>query len=281
MSESIGEDGLVWRGLKPFGVEVDHDLSAPLSEPQARRLVGLLWENGLILARGQRLSMERQQDLCALAGPILLRQGETGFIAADPDIEATVTELSWHSDAAYTRAPLDVISLYAVEVADEASSTRFVSAQDALDKLPPALRERLEGRSVEMISPSMDALGGRTCDQPDPPAMKRGRMPAIYRNPHNGRDCVWVSELQASRILGLDWEESRDLLHAVFDHLYQPAHVLEHRWRNGDLIIWDNVALQHMRGSLRDCGVRILQRAIVGMEGVTPNIPSPEDHEPA
>jgi taurine dioxygenase len=134
------------------------------------------------------------------------------------------------------------------------------------------LKQQLDSQTVEMISPGFDALAGRTCDTRDPAAMKRGKRPAIYRNPHNGRDGLWVSELQTARVLGMDWEDSRDLLNAVFDHLYQPSHVFEHRWRTGDLIVWDNIALQHMRGSLENCGRRVLQRVIVGTEGVAPFI---------
>ncbi len=95
----------------------------------------------------------------------------------------------------------------------------------------------------------------------------------VYRNPHTGRDCLWVNELQAARVLGMEWQESRDLLHEIYAHLYQPSHVFEHRWRNGDLVIWDNIALQHARKSLKDCGKRVLQRVIVGREGVAPHIP--------
>ena len=60
----------------------------------------------------------------------------------------------------------------------------------------------------------------------------------------------------------------------MFDHLYHPGRVLEHRWRTGDFVIWDNIALQHMRRSLRDCGRRVLQRVIVGTEGVVPHLPA-------
>jgi taurine dioxygenase len=81
-----------------------------------------------------------------------------------------------------------------------------------------------------------------------------------------------VNELQSARVLGLEWEESRDLLHEVYDHIYQPSNVLEHRWRNGDVVFWDNIGLQHMRGPLKDCGKRVLQRVIVGTEGVAPHI---------
>jgi taurine dioxygenase len=272
MSEWISESGLRWRRLQPFGVELDHDLSAPLSPAQAERFVGLLWANGLVLARGQTLSMERQRELCALAGPILLRPGENGYLSTDKGVQATLSELCWHSDAAYTPAPFDAIALHAVDVVDDASSTCFIDAAEALESLPADLRRGLEGREAEMIAPSYQDVGLRTCDRRDPDAQKRGVRPAIYRNPHNGRDCVWVSEMNTARVLGMEWEDSRALLHALYDHLYQPAKVLEHRWRNGDIVIWDNIGLQHMRGPLGDCGKRVLQRVIVGTEGVAPHI---------
>jgi taurine dioxygenase len=271
MTEWIEQAGLRWRALAPLGAEIDADLSRPLNAGQDKLLVDLLWDRGLILARGQSLAMERQRELCALAGPILLRSGETGIMNNEGGAYTT-TELSWHADAAYTDAPFDALSLHALDVVADASSTRFVAADRAWETLPIELRQRLDGRSVEMISPGFDALAGRTCDTRDPAAMKRGEMPAIYRNPHNGRACLWVSELQAARVLGMEWEDSRDLLNAVFDHLYRPEHVFEHRWRTGDFVIWDNIALQHMRGSLENCGRRVLQRVIVGTEGVAPHV---------
>jgi taurine dioxygenase len=272
MSEWISESSLAWRPLEPFGAELDHDLSKPLSAEQADGFVRLLWSHGLILARDQHLTMERQQALCALAGPILLRKGENGYLSNETGHDATTSALSWHSDAAYTHAPFDAIALHAVDVLDDASSTFFVNASDALDTLPAPLRRNIEGKETEMISPSYDAISLRTCDTRDPVAQKRGIRPMIYRNPHNGRNCIWVSELQTARVLDMDWEKSRDLLHSIYDHVYQPAHVFEHRWRNGDFVIWDNIALQHMRRSLKECGKRVLQRVIVGKEGVAPHI---------
>ena len=263
---------LAWRRLPILGVEIDHDLSQPLTDEQSRELVQILWEYGLVLARGQRLSMERQREICALAGPILLRTGETGYMSAVPGVETSLSELAWHADAAYTDVPFDALSLHAIDVVDDASSTLFVSAEQGLVTLPAHLRQRLNGQRVDMISPAYDALGGRCCDRPDPIAQKRGEMRAIFRNPHNGRECIWVNELQAARIIGMHWEDSREVLHEVYDHVYRPEHIFEHRWRNGDLVIWDNIALQHARGSLRDCGKRVLQRVIVGREGVAPHI---------
>ena len=266
------EAGTRWRPLAPFGAEIDLDLSAPLSAEQSALFTGLLWQHGFVLARGQKLSMARQREICGLAGPILLRAGENGYLSTENASEPSLSELSWHADAAYTNAPFDAIALHAIDVIDDASSTLFISAEQALTNLPSPLRERLEDAQTEMISPNYDAIALRSCDRPNPVALKTGIQPAINRNPHNGRFCLWTGELQTARILDMEWETSRDLLHEVFDHIYQPASVHEHRWRNGDFLIWDNIGVQHKRGPLHGVGKRVLQRVIVGTQGVIPHL---------
>ena len=62
LQETNAADELRFRPLKPFGVELQTDLTASLSPAQSRQFVALLWEHGLVLARGQRLSMQRQRD---------------------------------------------------------------------------------------------------------------------------------------------------------------------------------------------------------------------------
>jgi taurine dioxygenase len=263
---------LKFRPLEPFGVEIERDLAVPLTPAEAVHFRELFNAHGLILARGQSLTMEQQRALCGHLGPILDRAGENGVMSNVAGGYSAV-ELSWHSDAAYTEHPFDALSLHAIDVVDGASSTRFVSAERAYDALPPALRDPLDRAEQEMISPHYSELSGRTCTRREPEAMKRGTRPAVFVNPHNGRRCVWVGELQTARLLDRGWEESRDLLCEVFDRVYAPEQIYEHRWRNGDLIVWDNIALQHMRGNLDQVGRRVLQRVIVGTEGVAPHVP--------
>lgn len=262
---------LPYRMLSPFGVEIDFDLSQPLAPSEAFHFKELFWKHGLILARGQKLSMERQHEICGLLGPILLRKGEDGYMSNERG-EPSTSEYAWHSDAAYTEHPFDAIALHAIDVVDDASSTQFASAEAAFEALPSELCEQLSGREQEMIAPHYTRLAERTCDQRDPEGQKRGTMPAFFINPHNGRECVWVNEMQTVRLLDMEWEASRDVLHSVYDLLYAPENILEHRWRTGDIVIWDNIALQHARGNLSDVGKRLLQRAIVGTHGVVPHM---------
>ncbi|MBB4856843.1 taurine dioxygenase [Novosphingobium chloroacetimidivorans] len=259
------------RLLQPFGVEIERDLSQPLDACEAGHLVELFREHGLILARGQVLSMGRQRELCRLLGPILEREGETGTLsnlAGGP----SAVELAWHADAAYTEHPFDALSLHAIDVVDKASSTLFVSAEQGWLRLPSRLQDSLRAGEQEMVSPHYSQLSGRACDRDNTEALKRSLRPTVVTNPHNGRACLWVSELQTARLCAAGVAGGRSVLHEVFDVLYEPRHQFEHRWRNGDLIIWDNIALQHMRGNLAQVGTRILQRVIVGTKGAAPHL---------
>jgi taurine dioxygenase len=267
------EDGaLRSHALAPFGIEIDTDLSKPLSEAAAAEFVTLFRDQGLILARRQRLTMERQREILALLGPILLREGESGYLSTVGAHAASLSELKFHSDAAYTDHPFDALALHAVDVVDGASSTRFVHAEQGCAALPAALRRQLAAARVEMISPHYETLAQRSCDLREPRALRRGEYPGIFINPHTDRPCVRVSEMHAARVNGMAWEDSHALLVAVFDHLYAPENILEHVWHQGDIVIWDNIALQHARGPLAGAGRRVLQRVIVGTEGVCPHI---------
>lgn len=262
---------MAWQALAPFGVQIDCDLSAPLDGKQEQCLRGLLRDHGLILARKQSLSMQRQREVCALFGSILLREGEGGNMSNEGGGYAA-SELAWHSDAAYTPWPFDALALHALDVVDDASSTLFIDAQAALADLPDDLRQALAGREQEMIAPHYTRLAERTCNDPAPAAMKQGKMPTIFTNPMNGRACLWVNAMQTVRLLDTPWGHGREVLNAIFDRIYAPDKVLEHKWRNGDIIIWDNIALQHMRGNVEQVGRRVLQRVIVGAHGVAPHV---------
>jgi taurine dioxygenase len=257
----MSDQGLRWRALDPFGVELDADLSAPVTPAVAEAFLGLLRDFGLVLARGQALELDQQTALMTLIGPIARRPQESGYISTDAGDSAR-SELSFHADAAYTEAPFAALSLHAIDVVDGASSTRFVSAERAYATLPPELRDRLDGLNADMISPTFDGVAVRACDHPDIPATVHTELPAIRVNPRTGRRCIGVSEMHTARLLGMDWEESRALLTRVFDHLYAPDNLTEHVWNRGDLVVWDNLTFQHARGSLAGVGRRVLQRVV-------------------
>lgn len=262
------EAGVRWRVIEPFGAEIGCDLSVPLSPDAADRFRTLFRDHGLIVARGQALTIDRQIALMEHIGQVQRRVDGVGRISSEAGHAAARAELTFHADSAFGPCPLDALSLHAVDVVDGASSTRFANAERACADLPTDLRARLAAAEVDMISPPYDATTGRACDHRDPPAMLRGDRPAILINPRTGRPCLGVSEMHSASMIGMDWEDSRDLLHAVFDRLYAADNIIEHVWHRGDIVIWDNLTFQHARGSIAAAGRRILQRVTVGAKGL-------------
>jgi taurine dioxygenase len=260
------KQGLRWRELGPFGVEIDQDLAEPLGPAAADRFVGLLRDHSLIVAHGQSLDRAQQTALLGLIGPVVPhRDGETGYIQSDGKAGHAGSELAFHADAAYTETPFEALSLHAVDVVDGASSTLFIDAQGALERLSPMLRAQLAGLDAEMMSGAVDRLGARLCEMREDELPLASRvLPAIRIHPRTGRAYVAVSAMHTACLAGMNRQDSTALLTAVFDEIYAPAHIHEHVWHGGDLVIWDNVACQHARGPLDKAGRRILQRVIVG-----------------
>ena len=67
-----------------------------------------------------------------------------------------------------------------------------------------------------------------------------------------------------SLIEGMTREESEALLDRLFDLTEDPANVYEHVWREGDLLMWDNLACLHARTDWPDGETRMLRRCTVG-----------------
>ena len=75
-----------------------------------------------------------------------------------------------------------------------------------------------------------------------------------HRHPRTGQPILYVCEQMTKEVVGYSPGDSERLLEELFAHLYDPATRWDHHWRNGDLVIWDNVAVQHARQNVRTDG---------------------------
>lgn len=244
------------------GVELEGELREPLQEIDQQRLRELLHRHGLLLFRGQRLSHEQQIRVMGYCGPVLHAPDGVGYISTDAAKGGLGTgELAFHSDLSFTPDPFHAISLHAIDVIDNGSSTRFASGLRAYQRLTPALREQLAGLQVLCAMP-VDMATDRLSETV-PPDMPQHWRPAVLPHPATGEPILYVNQQHAARVAGLPAEQSAALLSTLFAELYRADKVYEHRWYNDDLLIWDNLSLQHARGDLQNSGKRTLQRVVV------------------
>ena len=68
--------------------------------------------------------------------------------------------------------------------------------------------------------------------------------PLVRTHPHTGEKALYLGN-HALRIAGMDASEGAALLEALLTHATQPRFTYAHRWRQGDLVMWDNRATLH------------------------------------
>jgi taurine dioxygenase len=95
-------------------------------------------------------------------------------------------------------------------------------------------------------------------------ALKDWEHPAVARHPSSGREILFVNPSHTHGFVGLGRDEGTALINELAAHSTQPAFVYHHRWRVGDLVIWDEVSTMHKGAGDSPPGQRrMLMRTIV------------------
>lgn len=157
----------------------------------------------------------------------------------------------WHTDMSYTATPPRATLLYAIEVPEEngriLGDTLFASAVAAYDGLPEDMKRRLDGlRAVHRVSGRRKKTGTGKEDNPLRDQQPDVIHPVVRTHPITGRKAIYVSEGECIGILGMDDAEAVPLLNDLARRVHRPEYQYRHHWRKGDVLIWDNAAVQHI-----------------------------------
>jgi taurine dioxygenase len=269
-------DPISFRPLSPFGAEVFADLGKPMTKTQAGEFIRLFREHKVLLARCQQLDEAAQKRVMSYLGPV--PSDACGLTSNDPTVGLQGDiKLAFHSDLAFAAEPDLGASLFAVNLVDDASSTSFANGVLAYRALPQALKDTIDG---------LEALSAWALDQtrrnraaglkPDDP---RAAHPIAWNHPATGEPILYLTEMQTDCIVGLPEDQSEALIAELFGYLFAPEHILTHTWRNGDLVIWDNLATQHARRDISQVGTRTLRRVSIARRSFFEQFPqfAPKD----
>lgn len=172
---------------------------------------------------------------------------ENGNIMAATDnrwVYRQANEL-WHSDSSFRQRSSTWSLLHARIVPPSGGDTYFADARAAYDALPEATKQKIEGLVAEhSIWHSRSQRGGYVPSDEERAARPPAQHPLVRRHPGSGRKSVFVAS-HASHIIGWPREEGRALLDELMAFATQPRFVYAHKWRVGDLVIWDNRCTLH------------------------------------
>lgn len=149
----------------------------------------------------------------------------------------------WHTDGAYDAEPFKATQLYALAIPSTGGDTLFASAYVAYAALPAALKQRLENRKGAFT------YGGRGKRQELLNSEDRDWRPVFHplvrTHPETRRKALYFDPGKIVAIDGLDPQESDALIAELTERMIQPDAEYRHKWRVGDIVIWDNRCSYH------------------------------------
>jgi taurine dioxygenase len=171
-------------------------------------------------------------------------------------------EAVWHTDMSYLPAPPKASMLYALEVPPAGGDTWFASMHAAFERLPPPLAARARGLRVKHDGTYNSGGFVRAGVTPtDDPRTAPGQVhPLVCRHPETDRPALYLGRRRNAWIEGLELAESEALLDELWRHATDPALVWRHRWRVGDLVLWDNRCTLHRRDPFDPASRRVMHR---------------------
>ena len=265
-----------------FGVEVDADISRPLSEAQFAEIERAFYGGQVLALRAQTLTPAQFVAFARRLGPPQPHVIDQFHHPEDPNIlilsnvkvDGQPTGLQdagsyFHTDYSYLQVPARATTLYSRVVPKIGGDTLFANQQAAYDDLSDSMKKRIEpllgihhyGNRHDVDEASRTAASALTDEQ-------KAKMPVITHriarpHPVTGRKSLYAVSGSSFGIVGMPEDEARDLLDELAAHSTQDKYLLRFKYGVGDVVLWDNASLLHSATLIDPDDARTLWRITV------------------
>ncbi len=266
----------------PLGSEIlDIDLSRPIDDATFRQIDDAFSERSVLVFRDQVMTPAQHVEFSRRFGGLEIHVLKQYLLADFPEILliSNVVEngkpvgiadagQQWHTDLSYVEIPSRCSILYAKQIPEPGpdktyGDTCFVSTAAAYDALDPEMQKylgTLKARHSYLKRPHVRAKLSEEQKKQVPEVIH----PVIRTHPVTGRKCIYVNESFTTEIVGLGKEESDALILQLCEHCQSEQFMYRHKWRVGDVLMWDNCSTQHL--AVADYGpeqARLMNRTTV------------------
>ena len=279
---------------RALGAEITGiDLAKELSAAQRELIFNAYIGNLVLLFRGQSLSFTDLLRLSELFGPPglaanqLLGLKRKEYLPSElPDNVAIISnivdtagkpigalgdsEAFWHTDSSFTETPISASLLHAIEVTEQGGETAFLNMHRAYEDMPAGLAAKINGRYANhsKVHNSAGVRRPEFAEVTDPSKAPGVKHPIVRMHPVTKRKCLYLGRRLNSYIFDLPHAKSEELLDAVWAHTCQDKYVWEHKWRVGDLLVWDNRCTMHHRNAFSPNARRLMHKSTTAGEAV-------------
>ncbi len=154
---------------------------------------------------------------------------------------------TFHTDHSNHPTPPKATLLFPVSLPKTGGDTQYVNMHKAYDDLPTQTKQRIDALKAVHVylskySPrELRPLSEDSARQVPPP----GVHPLVRTHPENGRKALYLNPVRIEAIEGMEDSEALDLVAELMAHAIQQKYEYRHKWRHGDMVIWDNRSVIH------------------------------------
>lgn len=251
-----------------LGAEISGiDLSKGTNSEEIEFIKNAFNEHSVIFFRNQNLTPEQQIEFTQHFGELAISPITQYALEGYPEVllvsnvekDGKTIGLAdagrfWHSDNSYVEIPPWCSILHAKEVPVEngksLGETHFVSTAAAFDALDDAMKQKSLGlKAIHSFRHKKRAPDSKR-DEITRQDQKKDRPnvlhPVIRTHPTTGRKCIYVaSDDECIGIEGMPDADAMELIKTLAEHCIQEKFKYRHSWQVGDVLMWDNYAVQH------------------------------------
>ena len=269
------------------------DLTKPLSKEEVAAIEAGMDRYAVLVFRDQQITDDQQMEFTTNFGAIENAKGGNITKAHEYRLKQGMVDVSnldkegkplarddrrrmfnlgnrlWHSDSSFRAIPAKYSILSARVVASEGGNTEFADMRAAYDALDDKTRALIADMVCEhSLMYSRGSMGFTELSDEERAMMKPVRQRLGRTHPVTGRKSLYLSS-HAGNIVGWLVPESRDLLRDLTEHATQHEFVYVHRWRQHDLVIWDNRQTMHRVRRFDETQPRDMRRTTVAGDAMT------------
>jgi alpha-ketoglutarate-dependent 2,4-dichlorophenoxyacetate dioxygenase len=268
------------------------DLTRPLSRDEVAAIEAEMDRHAVLIFPGQHITDEQQIAFTRNFGEI---ENSAGGNVTKPDqkrLDPLMNDVSnlgednrplarddrrrlfnlgnqlWHSDSSFRAIPAKYSLLSGRTVAKKGGNTEFADMRAAYDALDTETTGLIEDLVCEHSLLYSRGLLGFEATPEERAMFWPVRQRLVRTHPVTGRKSLYLAS-HAGTIVGWPMPEARALLRDLTEHATQPQFVHVHRWRQYDLVMWDNRQTMHRVRRFDESEVRDMRRTTVAGDAPT------------
>ena len=269
------------------------DITQPLSPEQAATLEAGMDRYAVLVYHDQPFTDEQQKAFSRNFGELENTAGGNVTKAAERRLDYQMADVSnlgpdhkplarddrrrmfnlgnqlWHSDSSFRAIPAKFSLLSGRIVVDAGGNTEFADMRAAYDALDDKTKAEIEDLVCEhSLIYSRGSLGFTELTDEEKQMFKPVRQRLVRTHPVTGRKSLYLSS-HSGTIVGWPMPEARAFLRDLTEHAVQPRFTYSHKWKQYDLVMWDNRTTMHRVRRFDETKVRDMRRTTVAGDSVT------------